>query len=102
MKTTFFLRAVLILLVAFASSHRFVSAQTPTAARIAFSGAVTDRKGNTRHQIFSMNGDGSGATQLTSAGGAFPAWTLDQKLIAFFRATTTGGTIHVMDATKGE
>jgi len=66
--------------------------------RITFRAPVTDRKNQTSYQIFSMNPDGSGVTQLTKSGGAWPSWSSNQKYIAFERA----GTIYVMDAAKGE
>ncbi|MBI3849304.1 MAG: PD40 domain-containing protein [Verrucomicrobia bacterium] len=91
------LGAVLSLLVTFAITHR-ATAQT----RIAFSAPVTDRKTHqTSSQVFSINSDGSGVAQLTRVEGAFPAWSPDQKYIAFHRATSLESTIYVMEA-KGE
>lgn len=89
------LGAVLSLLVTFALTQG-AAAQT---ARIAFRAPVPDRKTHqTSYQIFAMNSDGTGATQLTRYGGAWPSWSSNQKYIALERA----GTIHVMDAAKGE
>jgi Tol biopolymer transport system component len=85
------LGAVLSLLVTFGLTHS-AAAQT----RIALSAPV--KTGQTTYQIFSVNPDGSVPTQLTRYGGAFPAWTQDQRKIAFYR----DGTIYVMDAAKGE
>ena len=97
MKTTInhLLGAALPLLVTFSISQ---SASAQTTARIAFRAPVTDRKGQTTYQIFAMNSDKTGATQLTRSGGAWPSWSSNQKYIAFQRA----GTIYVMDAAKGE
>lgn len=89
------LGAVLSLLVTFALTHS-AAAQT----RIVFWGPVTvktKQSTSTTYQILSMNGDGSGVTQLTHAGGAFPSWSRGQGYIAFQR----GDLIYVMEA-KGE
>src|ERR1019366_1622786 len=92
MKTTKIIKslfgAVLPLLV-FASTNGAL-AQT---ARIAFSApasvqtSVKPAKYATYHQIFSMNPDGSGVVQLTSAAASWggPKWSPDQQYIAFVR-----------------
>jgi Tol biopolymer transport system component len=97
------LGAALALLITFGASQRAATAQTTVAARIAYTAPVTDRKsGQTSYQIFSMNPDGSTATQLTRSGGFFPSWSRSQKYIAFHRAAPTENKIYVMDAIKGE
>lgn len=87
------LGAVLSLLVTFGLTQK-AAAQT---ARIAFSAPVTVHKTHqTCSQIFSMNPDGSGVTQLTStsANSYYPSWSLGQQHILFYRE----GTLYVMEA----
>ena len=92
------LGAVLSLLVTFGLTH---SAAAQTTARIAFQERVTVKtpKPVTVSQIFSMNPDGSGVAQLTSASAsAFnPSWSPGQQYIAFARSNL----VWVMDA-QGE
>src|SRR5438105_186803 len=94
--------AVLPLLVAFGSTP---SAKAQTVSRIAFHAAVTIQKKHlTYSQIFSMNPDGSGVVQLTSANAMSysPAWSPGQQYIAFDRGGTgVPLTVMVMEA-KGE
>jgi len=68
--------------------------------RIVFTAPVTIHKTHeTYDQVFSMNSDGSGVTQLTDASGAclYPAWSPGRDYIAFERNST----IYVME-TIGE
>ena len=91
--------AALSLLAIFGSS---ITATAQNAGRIAFSAPVTDRKTQqTSSQIFSMNGEGSRVTQLTRHGGTWPAWSRDQKYIAFHRSTPTENTIYVLEVKGG-
>jgi TolB protein len=111
MKTTkimkILLGAALPALLAFGAIDS-ATAQT----RIVFGGVVTVKQGRTSitsQQIFSMNPDGRGVVQLTSANvpGVWPysslawayspSWSPGQKYIAF----TRNGTLYVMEA-KGE
>jgi Tol biopolymer transport system component len=67
--------------------------------RIVYSADVTDRKTRqTSHQIFSMDENGGSMVQLTSGGGAFPAWSFDKRYVLFHRATAVESTIYVMEA----
>jgi Tol biopolymer transport system component len=96
------LGAVLSLLITFGLTQNAAAQST---ARITFSAPVTlktKQSTSTTYQISSMNGDGSGITQLTRWGGFWPSWSPDQKFIAFHRSTTAESTIYVMDAAKGE
>lgn len=63
------------------------SAPAQSVARIAFSAPVAVSKRASYTQIFSMNPDGSGAAQLTSAAANSdnPAWSPNQAYIAFIR-----------------
>jgi Tol biopolymer transport system component len=77
---------------------RDAQAQTTT-ARIAFQGLVTVKnKGPSAsyQQIFSMNPEGTGVTQLTSGSisSFYPSWSPGQEYIAFMR----NNTLCVMDA----
>jgi len=90
MKTLF--GAVLSVLAIFGSAIS-TSAQTPD-GRIVFSHAITG-------QIHAMDSDGSDSVQLTSGGGAFPAWSYDMRYVLFHRATTLEDTIYIMEA-RGE
>lgn len=99
MKTTnrinHLLGAVLSLLVTFGLTH---SAAAQSTARIAFQERVTVKtpKPVTSYQIFSMNSDGTGVAQLTSAsaGALNPSWSPGQQYIAFWRQST----LYVMEA----
>jgi Tol biopolymer transport system component len=71
-----------------------------TDGRIAFSSnsyVITDEGGDYcegGHQIYVMNSDGSGMVQLTNNSGIHPAWSRDDRKIAFVRSDG----IYVMNA----
>jgi len=90
------IQASLVLISAFPLGQN-VSAQTPS--RLVFhAGVLVQKKHVTYEQLFSINPDGSGLTQLTSANASSstPAWSPGQQYIAFGRSGIT-----VMEA-KGE
>lgn len=74
-------------------------AESQTVPRIAFQAPVAVDRRTSYSQIFSMNPDGSGKVQLTSASASAPAprWSPSQQYIAFWRSST----LWVMEA-KGE
>jgi len=95
--TKILLGAALPALLAFGTMH---SATAQTVSRIVFQAPGTVKHGRTTYsQIFSMNPDGSGVVQLTSANANSysPRWSPGQNYIAFLRSNT----IYVMEA-KGE
>lgn len=87
------LGAVLSLVVFFGLTH---GAAAQSTARIAFQQKVTVKKPASVSQIFSMNSDGTGVAQLTSAGthAMHPSWSPGQQYIAFGRDNT----LFVMEA----
>jgi Tol biopolymer transport system component len=96
-KVTKTLLGALLTALVFLESATCADAQTT--ARIAFHAPVPVNERTSYSQIFSMNPDGSGSAQLTSASaGAFaPRWSPGQQYIAFWRTNT----LSVMEA-KGE
>jgi len=82
------LGAGLYLLVTLGFTHS-VAAQTDD--RIVFWHALTG-------QIHAVYPDGSGMTQLTSGGGAWPTWSRNKKYILFNRSTPAGNTTYIMEA----
>jgi len=71
-------------------------ATEPVLPRIAFQAPVAISKRTSYNQIFSMNADGSGVTQLTSstAGASAPRWSPGQQYIVFWR----NNALYVMEA----
>jgi Tol biopolymer transport system component len=94
--TKILLGAALPALLALGTIH---SATAQTVSRIVFQAPVTVNRQGTYSQIFSMNPDGSGVVQLTSANASAcgPRWSPGQQYIAFSRNQT----LYVMEA-KGE
>ena len=87
----------LVLISAFALGQ---NALAQTTSRLVFDARVTQKQNVNYSQLFSINPDGSGQTQLTSANANnwTPAWSPGQQYIAFRR---DGVGINVMEA-KGE
>ena len=87
---------ILPVLLAFGSAER---TKAQSVARIAFQANVAAGQRTSYSQIFSMNPDGTGLIQLTSANAsAFaPRWSPGQQYIAFYR----GQTLYVMES-RGE
>jgi len=74
-------------------------AWSPDGAKIAF---VSDRgspPGTNQQNVFVMNADGTGVTQLTTGGGILPAWSPDGQRIAFTTFRDGDWEIYVANAT---
>jgi TolB protein len=68
----------------------------PPTARVATIAFDSNRDGN--YEIYVMNADGSGVRQVTTGGGADPAWSPDGTKIAFESDRDGNFEIYVMNS----